>query len=65
MTAALTDVPLSAVLQLIEDVVGQRVVVRGYGLLIVPQDRVPPGAVPLGDFLRSAAPAADKPTGKR
>jgi hypothetical protein len=61
VTTSLTDVPLSAALQLLEDVVGHRVVVRGYGLLIVPADRVPPGAVLLGDFLKSRPDATATP----
>src|SRR5262249_45893798 len=45
ITANLRDVPYGAVLQLLEDnVSGHRIVVREYGLLIVPQDKVPPGA---------------------
>jgi hypothetical protein len=51
ITANLKDVPLGAVLQLLEDCVsGHRIVVREYGLLIVPQERLPPGALLLGDF---------------
>jgi hypothetical protein len=65
ITATLTDVPLGAVLQLLEDTLGDyRTIVRGYGLLIVPQGRVPPGAVPLGDFwqggVKSEPPAPVK-----
>ena len=65
ITATLTDVPLGAVLQLLEDTLGDyRTIVRGYGLLIVPQERVPPGAVPLGDFwqggVKSETPAPGK-----
>jgi hypothetical protein len=56
VTATLADVPFSAALQLLEDVLaGHRIVVREYGLFIVPQDKVPPGAVMLSDFLQAAS----------
>lgn len=56
VTAELNNVPLGAVLQLLEDVLtGHRIVVREYGLFIVPQEKVPPGAMSLGDFRREAA----------
>src|SRR5262249_50836410 len=55
VSATLTDVPLGAALQLLEDVLAShRIVVREYGFLIVPQDKVPPGAGPLNDFWRGA-----------
>jgi hypothetical protein len=58
VTAELTNVPLGAVLQLLEDVLtGHRIVVREYGLFIVPQEKVPPGAMPLGEFWRGGAKA--------
>ena len=61
MTAALTDVPLGAVLQLLQDVLpGHRVLVREYGLFIVPQEKMPPGAASLGEFWRQAG-ASDAP----
>jgi hypothetical protein len=69
ITASLTDVPLGAVLQLLEDALGDyRTVVRGYGLLIAPRERVPAGAVSLAEFwqggVKSDAPAANKPAAK-
>ncbi len=61
VTANLTDVPFGAALQLLEDVLtGHRIIVREYGLFIVPQEKVPPGATPLGDFWRDAV-KPDKP----
>lgn len=61
VTAALLDVPFGAALQLLEDVlVGHRIVVREYGLFIVPSDKVPPGSLLLGDFWRDAV-KTDKP----
>jgi hypothetical protein len=51
LTAVLTDVPLGAVLQLLEDTTGCRALVRSYGLLLVPKgEAVPAGAVTLSDF---------------
>jgi hypothetical protein len=69
LTATLTEVPLGAVLQLLEDMLGDyRTIVRGYGLLIVPRERMPAGAVLLGDFwqggVNSEAAATNKPGGK-
>jgi hypothetical protein len=53
-----TDLSIGAVLQLLEDnLLGQRVVVREYGLLIAPEKQVPPRAVPLVDFWKGS----DKP----
>jgi hypothetical protein len=44
-------VPLGAVLEWLEDTLpNHRVVVREYGLLIAPADRLPPGATTLHDF---------------
>ncbi len=66
ITATLTDVPLGAVLQLLEDTLGDyRTIVRGYGLLIIPPGfAAPPGAIPLGDFwqggVKSETPAPGK-----
>jgi hypothetical protein len=69
LTATLTEVPLGAVLQLLEDMLGDyRTIVRGYGLLIVPRERMPVGAVLLGDFwqggVKSETPATSKPAAK-
>jgi hypothetical protein len=69
ITATLTEVPLGAVLQLLEDTLGDyRTIVRGYGLLIAQRERVPSGAVLLTDFwqggVKSDAPAANKPAAK-
>jgi hypothetical protein len=61
LTASLSNIPFTAALQLLEDALGgYRVVVREYGLLIVPQSKVPPGAAVLADFLKSKSEA--KPT---
>jgi hypothetical protein len=63
-------IPLSAVLQAIEDKIAAaarpkeeglypasyRFVIRDYGLLFIPEDRLPPGAVLLQSFLKSSAP---------
>jgi hypothetical protein len=63
-TVDLKDVPFGAALQFIEDVLpSHRIVVREYGLLIAPKDRVPPGAVLLHEFWKGSVeptPAADK-----
>jgi hypothetical protein len=69
ITATLTDVPLGAVLQLLEDTLGDyRTIVRGYGLLIASRERMPAGAVPLADFwqggVKSDTPATNKPAAK-
>lgn len=53
VTAKLKDVTWGTALQLLEDVVDERVVVRSYGLLIVPREKVPPGAVLLSDYRRA------------
>jgi hypothetical protein len=61
VTAELTDVPFGGALQLLADKLPDyRIVVREYGLLIAPKDRVPPGAVPLHEFWRGGG-SADKP----
>jgi hypothetical protein len=61
VTATFDDVPLSTVVQLLEDALGDhRVVVRDYGLLIAPQGKLPPNAVTLGEFLKSKAAVASK-----
>lgn len=58
VTATLDNVPLSAALQLLEDVLGEhRIVVRDYGLYIAPKAMVPSGATLLADFLRDGARA--------
>jgi hypothetical protein len=51
LTMRFTDLSLGAALQLLEDnLPGQRVVVREYGLLIAPEIQLPRGAVPLVEF---------------
>jgi hypothetical protein len=50
ITADLKDVPLGAVLQLLEDTIGYRIAVRSYGLLIATEGSIPRGAVMLADF---------------
>jgi len=53
-----TDLSLGAALQLLEDnLPGQRIVVREYGLLIAPEKAVPLGALPLVEFWKGG----DKP----
>jgi len=69
LNVTLTDVPLYTALQLLEDSLeGYRVVVRDYGLLIAPQDKLPPNAVTLAAFLQNKpaeAPAKkDEPAAK-
>ena len=60
MTARLEGISFGAALQWLEDVLpNARVVVREYGLLIAPKERVPPGAVLLNDFWKGAG--KDKP----
>src|SRR5262249_27551624 len=55
LTATLTDSTAAAALQLLEDALGShRIVVREYGLLIVPNDKVPTGAMTLTEFLKAA-----------
>lgn len=56
------EVPLGAVFQFVEDSTeGARhvFVVREYGLLFVPEDKVPPGAVTLMGFWKGPAKAAE------
>jgi hypothetical protein len=51
LSLELKDLPLGAALEYLEDSLpGYRILVREYGLLITPTDRVPPGAVSLHDF---------------
>ncbi len=53
--------PLGVVLQWLEDEMGDnRIVVRDYGLLIVPRDKIPPGAMHLEDFMKSKDKDAPK-----
>jgi hypothetical protein len=60
VTARLEGISFGAALQWLEDVLpNARVVVREYGLLIAPKERVPPGAVLLNDFWKGAG--KDKP----
>jgi hypothetical protein len=56
LTMRFTDLSLGAALQLLEDnLPGQRVVVREYGLLIAPEIQLPRGAVPLVEFWKDTA----------
>lgn len=55
VTVNLSNVALSTVIQLLEDNTDHRFVVRDYGLLVVPRDKVPPGATLLGDILKKPA----------
>jgi hypothetical protein len=65
MTANLVDVSFAAALQLLEDTLpGHRVVVREYGLLIVPEAKVPPNAVRLNEFLKSKTETRTTTTSK-
>jgi hypothetical protein len=58
----LTDLPLVAVLQYIEDSEpGYRFVVREYGLLFAPEAKLPPGAVRVQEFLRPPPARSEKP----
>jgi hypothetical protein len=51
LTFELKDLPLGAALEYLEDSLpNYAIVVREYGLLLTPADRVPPGAVSLHDF---------------
>jgi hypothetical protein len=57
------EVPLGAIFQYAEDsAMGNRFVfvVREYGLLFVPEDKIPPGAVTLMAFWKGADKAAEK-----
>jgi hypothetical protein len=57
----LKDVSLGAALECLEDSLpNYRIVVREYGLLVAPPDRLPPGAVPLHDFWKGARGAGAK-----
>ena len=63
MSANLGEISFGAALQLLEDVLGgYRVVVREYGLLIAPRERVPPGAVGLTEFWKGGKSEKPKPT---
>jgi hypothetical protein len=58
------DVTIGGMLQFLEDSLpGHQIVVREYGLLVVPKEKVPPGALTLSAFLHAepAKPAAEKP----
>jgi hypothetical protein len=60
MTFRLEGISFGAALQWLEDILpNSRVVIREYGLLITPKERVPPGAVLLNDFWKGAG--KDKP----
>lgn len=62
LNVRLERVSLGAALQWLEDVLpNASVVVREYGLLLAPKERVPPGAVLLNDFWKGAG--KDKPKG--
>jgi hypothetical protein len=65
ITANLTDMPLGAVLQLLEDALGKhRIVVRGYGLLIVSGEHLPTNAVLLSDFWQGGVKPENPTKGK-
>ena len=56
LSLELTELPLVAVLQYIEDSEpGWRFVVREYGILFAPEAKLPPGAVRVQEFLRKPA----------
>jgi hypothetical protein len=58
VSVQLDNIPLAAVLQLVEDLLpGYRFVVRDYGLLLAREDHVPPGAPLLHEF-RKGEPGA-------
>jgi hypothetical protein len=64
VTADLTDLPLGAALQLIEDTLpGFRFAVREYGLFFASAERLPPGALLLGEFWKGGVPAGKPRTG--
>ncbi len=55
LTFELKDLSLGAALEYLEDSLPHyTIVVREYGLLLTPTERVPPGAVPLHDFWKKA-----------
>jgi hypothetical protein len=63
LSLELTNLPLAAVLQYIEDSEpSYRFVVREYGLLFGPQAKLPPGAVTVQEFMRQ--PKAAEPRGQ-
>lgn len=56
------EVPVGAVLQWLEDDLGTaRFVVRDYGLLLMPRDKIPPDAVLLNDFWKAKPKTGPKP----
>jgi hypothetical protein len=60
LNVRLEGVSFGAALQWLEDVLpNARIVVREYGLLIAPRERIPPGAVLLNDFWKGTG--KDKP----
>lgn len=65
VTAELKDMTLGAALQLLEDVTGERAVVRDYGLLFVPEEKVPPGAVTMTELWKKPPPTDQKPAGTK
>ncbi len=66
LSANLIDMPLGAVLQLLEDSLGDHaIVVRGYGLLIVSKNHVPPGAVLLNEFWQGGVKSEKAPMPKQ
>ncbi len=59
-TGDVGEVTFGAACQLIEDTLpGHRFVVREYGVLFVPEDKIPPGAVTLMAFWKGGAARAD------
>jgi hypothetical protein len=53
--AHFSKIPYGAVFEWLEDALpNHRIVVRSYGLVIVPADKVPPGAALLHDFWKGA-----------
>lgn len=61
-TVELEGATLQAVLEWLEDQTGMRFVVRSYGLLMAPSDRLPPGGIPLHMLNKSDA---EKPKKKQ
>lgn len=55
-----TQVPLGAALQWLEDHLELRCIVRDYGLVLVPRDNVPPGALLLQDFWKAPTSKHEK-----
>lgn len=54
VTAQANDMPLGAVLEMIEDTAGVRLAVREYGVLATSAEQLPTGAVPLYTFWKTA-----------